>query len=190
MDHDYDEMDKSGKVISAVNGADCFRALIYDDHGKERKSMSPIIRYRCVPDSDLSKDKIEFWARFIWWMTDNDKRGLWTWEWDGEKVNFMLKSSGMSYAKALVWLMAWRYLMEFPDYVTTLFGKKEGYSQEELFSIFQARHHTELTSFANHLLLYSNVYNSRTQRPITRAEFLVNLSNPNLDSVNQHFRIP
>lgn len=162
----------------------CFASASWDD-----EKLAPFaIRYPCV--NTATKQSAQFWCIALSMILDDS---LFVYHADSDKwtnVEFTLKSEGMEYKKALLYLTAFRYLYEGPRFVEAYQSLpwKEEPTKQELFDGLMdlALGAGKLGGPMSGHALFSYYYDDKIKR-ITYDKFLKNLADPSFTTVQMHF---
>ena len=159
----------------------CFSLLTGNDQ---------MVRYIC--DHELSK---EITKRYIECLGLFFPKGKFFASIKDHETIFSLNTRGMPYRRELVYLTAFRYLKERPDFVTKFCEVCKSDDPETVFAEFQNLHKVVHDPNSNHSLIClggdwnSNLDNGPKElfKPITISQFHHNLTLPNL-CVFYHFK--
>jgi hypothetical protein len=192
--------------------AACFSGLgrSKDSFYDASRKMPEFVLYPCPIDKSITTEALIYYINFLPVFLDT---GLYTYKLGKACIQpniiWKFKSSGMTYAKALLYLTAFRYPDEYPDIINDFYTNthNKGMNNEQLFKEFQSIHAEYSESFptynnnkkrkklskvewlGGHGLMAPYSYGNQTFNAISIEAFKNNLANKNIQQVIQHFNL-
>lgn len=191
MSVDYYSISSSGAETPKL-GAACFANMNYDGVPVSVRYPARINGYCAAPK--LTLDEVKAYDLFLHQLFDTATTGLFTSVIETDAalkttITYVLKTEGMKYKRALVYLTAMRYIDEFPGIVQAWAQGRAALNLEASFSLFCALHKTVASSnLSGHGLMYP-AYEASTVKRASVSDLRANLKR-DLSNVTDYFVAP